>query len=111
MPRFGKDNQIGMTSSLDQIHIAPRTPKTTRSSYGDSENGQLGDEMELGLLGDEERRQAARGLEDMDDLHARDVKTAVTTEDKKAMVLLVVLCAYACHLYVFKDLTYCLYKI
>ena len=83
MPRFDKSNQIGMSSSLDQIHIAPRTPKSTRS-YGDSENGHLGDELELNLLGDEERRQAAMGLEEADGFQARD-KVSVSLEDKKTL--------------------------
>lgn len=105
MPLSGRDLQVGMSSSLDQIHIAPRTPRATRSSYGDSENGHLGDEVEMGLLGDEERRQAAQGLDDLDDVRAKDAKTVVTSEDKKAMALLIVLCMYTCSAFQARYLT------
>lgn len=82
-----------LTTSLESIAILPRTPRTPRSAdqrwrEGD---GDTIDEVELSLLGEDERRQAAQGAEE-------DVRPPDTTQkpfspkDKRAIALLVVLC-------------------
>ncbi|KAJ3490155.1 hypothetical protein NLI96_g1649 [Meripilus lineatus] len=81
-----------LTTSLESIAILPRTPRTPRSAdqrwrEGD---GDTIDEVELSLLGEDERRQAAQGAEE-------DVRPPDTTQkpfspkDKRAIALLVVL--------------------
>jgi hypothetical protein len=83
-----KSNRMAMTSSLDTIHIAPRTPKLSRHSPW---NGTVDEtEVELSLLGEEERHAAANGLDDVED--ELPLKRDVSSKDKRAMVLLVVLC-------------------
>lgn len=84
------DPSMAVSSSLDSIHVTPRTPITARSRAGLYENGENLEEVELSLLGDEERRQAARGLEEEE--LGYDPKRPISTKDKKAMVLLCVLC-------------------
>lgn len=77
---------MAVSSSLQNTHISPRTPKANRT-FEDVE-----DDMELSLLGEEERRQAAEGLEDVS---LRNVsKKPMSSKDKRAMVLLCVLCKF-----------------
>ena len=81
---------MAVSSSLQSIFISPRTPKTTRSvQNGDADS----DEVELALLGDEEREHAAMGL-DIEDIDTHAVKIPLSPKDKRAMVLLCVLCEY-----------------
>lgn len=73
----------GRTSSLalDRVQMHPRTPKTPITF----------DEVELQLLGEDDRRQAALGLSDeFPPVH--DPKRPFSARDKRAMVLLIVLC-------------------
>ncbi|KAJ7071432.1 acetyl-coenzyme A transporter 1-domain-containing protein [Mycena amicta] len=71
-----------VSSSLNGITVSPRTSKHThRTSTED-------DEVELSLLGEDERREAAHGL---DIEEQREQPHSLSSEDKKAMVLLCVL--------------------
>lgn len=59
------------------------------------QDGEPIDEVELSLLGEDERRQAAEGtsLEDeMDHLSQGGAQKVVSSKDKRAVVLLVILC-------------------
>ncbi|KAF7437200.1 hypothetical protein PC9H_004036 [Pleurotus ostreatus] len=71
-----------MTTSLDEIHISPRTPRMDQD--GD-------DELEMNLLGDEERRRAAPGFNGSARSHESETKRAISVRDKQGMVLLCVL--------------------
>jgi hypothetical protein len=91
MPPRTLDTTHAMSSSLDNVqHINPRTPRGNRSfGYDTTEE----DEVELTLLGEEERRQAALGLEEARE--SKEVKRPLSARDKRAMVLLSVLCMCA----------------
>jgi hypothetical protein len=81
---------MAVSSSLESIFVSPRTPKTPRTAQnGDTDT----DEVELALLGDEERERAAVGV-DGDEVDTQTTKRPLSTKDKKAMVLLCVLCEY-----------------
>jgi len=78
---------MAVSSSLHNNHILPRTLKSPR----DYVNGR-GDDVELTLLGEADRRQASVDLED-DTLPPRSPgKRPMSRKDKRAMVLLCVLC-------------------
>lgn len=84
---------MAVSSGLNTIHIAPRTPKTARSSWGG--NGTDENEVELSLLGEEEQMHAARGLEDAEEQGfpgVPEVKRPISNKDKRGMALLIVLC-------------------
>jgi hypothetical protein len=84
---------MAVSSSLNSIHISPRTPKTPktpRMGLDDAEEG-----VELTLLGEEERHQASRGLDDAEDAPSNS-KRAIGAKDKRGMVLLCVLCRFFC---------------
>ena len=80
---------MGVSSSLDSIFISPRTP-VARSPRPPLNGSADSEEVELSLLGEEERRQAATGI-DEDDVGYTS-KRPVSSKDKRAMVLLCVLC-------------------
>ena len=84
------------TTSLESIRILPRTPKTPRTSERwTPQDGEPIDEVELSLLGEDERRQAAEGaaLEDeMDHLSQGSAQKHMSAKDKRAVMLLVILC-------------------
>jgi len=83
MKKRSSREPMAVSSSLQSMHISPRTSKTPRT-FEDAE-----DDMELSLLGEEERRQAAQ---DMEDVSLRNVgKKPMSSKDKRAMVLLCVL--------------------
>lgn len=95
---FGPDDQLmkptptedlAVSSSLNSIHISPRTPRST-SRVAFDEAGE--DDVELSLLGDDERRQAAYGVDREYGSGVGDSKHPISAEDKRAMVLLCVLC-------------------
>lgn len=89
MPRSPR----GQTTSLESISIQPRTPKTPRSNGGPLWGQQDGvDEVELSLLGEEERLQAAQGLTLEQEYLAQSEKKFMSAKDKRAVVLLVILC-------------------
>ena len=82
-----------VTTSLDSVRILPRTPRTPRlgeqSRRASEDDAGAVDEVELSLLGEDERRQAALGLPSED---ASGSKRSLSTRDKKAMTLLIILC-------------------
>ncbi|PFH54736.1 hypothetical protein AMATHDRAFT_52526 [Amanita thiersii Skay4041] len=75
---------MAVSSSLNSIHISPRTPKTPRAIPEDDEEN-----VELSLLDDEQRREAAQDLDE--DEHTRQSKRKISAKDKRAMVLLCIL--------------------
>lgn len=83
---------MAVTSSLNTIHISPRTPKTPHSNMGGDD-----DDVELSLLNEAERLQSARAFPDEAHLLSDtepDVKRPISAKDKRGMVLLCVLCEY-----------------
>lgn len=95
-----------LSTSLESIQILPRTPKTPRS--GDQRwragDGDAIDEVELSLLGDEERRQAAQGTGEFVAPQPPTQKS-ISSKDKRAIALLVVLCMSAHPLHLNSSLT------
>jgi hypothetical protein len=83
-PNVPVGTSMATSTSLNSIHISPRTPKSPRMGLYDAEEG-----VELSLLGEEERREALRGVEDIPS------KRPIGAKDKRGMVLLCVLCECA----------------
>jgi MFS transporter, PAT family, solute carrier family 33 (acetyl-CoA transportor), member 1 len=92
----------GITTSLDSIQITPRTPRGLRPSVHADDDTEAhnfvggssldSDEVEMSLLDDDERRRARPGFADGNgQLHVSH-KAPLSLEDKRAMVLLCVLC-------------------
>jgi hypothetical protein len=82
---------MAVTSSLNSIHISPRTPRTPRPNVGDEEEN----DVELTLLNEEERLQSAQAFHDSDSMvsEIEDVsKRPISAKDRRGMVLLCVLC-------------------
>lgn len=78
-----------ISSSLESIHIPPRTPRSGRSMA----NGELREEVELSLLSEQERRDASLDEEDGEDyIRTPKSKPQLSGKDKRAMALLIVLC-------------------
>ena len=80
---------MAVTSSLNSIHISPRTPKTPRNVGGDDES-----DVELELLNEEQRFEADRDV-DEPVVHTPS-KKPISAKDKRSMVLLCVLCEIQC---------------
>ncbi|KJA29317.1 hypothetical protein HYPSUDRAFT_1076308 [Hypholoma sublateritium FD-334 SS-4] len=83
---------MAVTSSLNSIHISPRTPKTPRATMGTGDE----DDVELELLNEEERVQSARdfgyaGNGSSAEEHEDISKRPISPKDKRNMVLLCVL--------------------
>ncbi|KAF9569838.1 MFS general substrate transporter [Agrocybe pediades] len=81
---------MAVTSSLNSIHISPRTPRTPRPNMGDEDE----DDVELSLLNEEERNRSGQDFQD--DVSTvsepEDVsKRPISAKDKRGMVLLCVL--------------------
>lgn len=95
MPPKSLLDPMAISSSLDSIHISPRTPKTPRTPrIGMNGNRE---EVELSLLGEEERRLAAQGLDDEGELGyggGYESKRPAPNKDRKEMILLSVLCEF-----------------
>lgn len=74
-----------VSSSLDSIHIPPRTPRSHRIS-----NNEAIDEVELSLLTEEERKEAelANGYGNP----ASTKSKPMSGKDKRAIALLILLC-------------------
>jgi MFS transporter, PAT family, solute carrier family 33 (acetyl-CoA transportor), member 1 len=77
---------MAVTSSLNSIHISPRTPKTPRNVGGDDES-----DVELELLNEQERFEADRDVDEPVD-HTPPTKKPISAKDKRSMALLCVLC-------------------
>ncbi|KAF6766496.1 acetyl-coenzyme A transporter 1-domain-containing protein [Ephemerocybe angulata] len=84
MPRKAGPAPMAVTSSLNSIHISPRTPKTPRVAVEDE-----GSDVEMELLNEEERYQADRDVDEPVE-HAA-LKKPISAKDKRSMVLLCVL--------------------
>jgi len=87
----GSREPMAVSSSLNSIHISPRTPRTPRPNAGDGEEN----DVELTLLNEQERLQSAQAFHDSDSVvpEAEDVsKRPISAKDKRGMVLLCVLC-------------------
>ncbi|KAI0932743.1 hypothetical protein AcW1_000228 [Taiwanofungus camphoratus] len=85
-----------LATSLESIHIQPRTPKTPRSSRQrwTSIDGEHMDEVELSLLSEVERHEAEDGLtveEEQEYLGQPGAKGPVSSRDKRAIILLIIL--------------------
>ncbi|KAH9947960.1 MFS general substrate transporter [Amylocystis lapponica] len=86
----------GLTTSLESIQILPRTPRTPRTGQHawTVRDGRPIDEVELSLL-DEDERRSMDGLltveEEQDYLDQPVGKHPMSSRDKKAMVLLIIL--------------------
>jgi len=76
----------GTTSSMDTVRVQPRTQR--QGAY-DTE------EVELTLLEDDERHQAAIGVYDDHSLRASRPKPPMSTRDKRSMGLLCILCEFS----------------
>ncbi|EIW65052.1 MFS general substrate transporter [Trametes versicolor FP-101664 SS1] len=86
-------------TSLETIEVLPRTPITSRTprrgyaAWSADEDGHA-EEVELSLLGEEDRRQAASDLtleEEQAYLAQADGKRPFSSRDKRAIVLLIIL--------------------
>ncbi|KAK0246401.1 acetyl-coenzyme A transporter 1-domain-containing protein [Armillaria nabsnona] len=84
-------DSMARSSSLHSIHVTPRTPITSRSHHNTREEMENDAEegLEMSLLGEEERRRAARDVDE--DASDDELKHPMSTKDKRAMVLLCVL--------------------
>jgi hypothetical protein len=80
----------GMATGLNSIHITPRTPISARTPFANGHGDD--DELELSLLTGEERRSARVGAEEEVLELEYDPKRPISPKDKRAMVLLCVLC-------------------
>ena len=85
-------------TSLQSIEILPRTPRTPATARRGRAHASddADDEVELSLLSESDRRAAASDMtleEEQAYLSQADVKKAISSRDKRAMVLLTILCA------------------
>jgi len=80
---------MAVSSSLDSIFISPRTPRTPKSSRL-GVNGDI-DDVELSLLDEGDRLQAAGDSDDAGEEPHGDAKRPISSKDKRGMVLLCVL--------------------
>ncbi|KAM5534345.1 hypothetical protein V8D89_011938 [Ganoderma adspersum] len=84
-----------LATSLESIEIVPRTPRTARRPHGHGgRTPEDVNEVELSLLNDEERRAAAADLtldEEQAYLAQADGKRPMSSRDKQAIVLLIIL--------------------
>ncbi len=96
MPRPFDLSSPGISTSLDGVQITPRTPRPVRPKYADEDDMLVGgdvEEVEMSLLSKDERRSADPGLADGNGYLEDMQKAPISLEDKRAMVLLCVLCA------------------
>jgi len=87
-------DSMAVSSSLNTLHVNPSTPIISRpQNRMPFENGE--DDLELNLLGENERREARQGVEEPDSDSTDDAaKRPISSKDKRAMVLLCVLCKW-----------------
>jgi MFS transporter, PAT family, solute carrier family 33 (acetyl-CoA transportor), member 1 len=87
---------MAVSSGLNAIHIAPRTPRISKLQWNGVEEDDT-QEVELSLLDEEERLQAARGLgqtEEQGYVGGLDSKHPLSAKDQRGMALLIVLCEH-----------------
>jgi hypothetical protein len=88
----------GISTSLGSVQITPRTPRSARPKYEDVDDSLVdGDveEVEMSLLSADERSRAESGFTNGDGyLGDKQKAPIISLEDKRAMVLLCVLCAW-----------------
>jgi hypothetical protein len=76
-----------VSTTLDSVQITPRTPRVVRSNHADAED------VEMSLLGEDDRRRADAGFADGNG-HLEANKAPLSPEDKRAMALLCILCEW-----------------
>ena len=87
----------GVSTSLDSVQITPRTPRVVRPKYADADDlvaGEDAEEVEMNLLSGYERSCAEPGFADENGYIEAKHKAPLSLEDKRAMVLLCVLCTW-----------------
>jgi hypothetical protein len=87
----------GVSTSLDGVQITPRTPRAVRPKYADVDDLVVGidaQEVEMSLLSGDERSRAEPGFADGNGYIESKHKAPFSLEDKRAMVLLCVLCTW-----------------
>jgi hypothetical protein len=84
-----KGSRVTKSSSLDTVRIIPRTPKTNIPMKEWDAND--GDDVELNLLDENARHEASNGFVE-DYGGGLESKRPLSSKDKRAMVLLVLLC-------------------
>ena len=88
-----------IATSLESIEVVPRTPVTARRGYSHDPRTPDGvNEVELSLLGEEERHAAASDLtleEEQAYLAQADGQKSMSARDKQAIVLLIILCMFS----------------
>ena len=88
----------GISTSLNSVQITPRTPHVVRPKYAegiDSLTSGDAEEVEMSLLSGDERSRAEPGFTNPDGyLEDKHKAPIISLEDKRAMVLLCVLCAW-----------------
>jgi hypothetical protein len=88
----------GVSTSRDSVQITPRTPRYVRPKYPEVDESLVGrdvEEVELSLLSADERSRAEHGFANGDGyLEDKQKAPIISLEDKRAMVLLCVLCAW-----------------
>lgn len=82
-----KSRPEALATSLESISVQPRTPRAR--AWGEDEQM---DEVELSLLD-------KGGQEDEDGTGEKGVKRPMSTRDKRAVVLLIILCEWAIYAY------------
>ncbi|KAJ6542083.1 acetyl-coenzyme A transporter 1-domain-containing protein [Mycena vulgaris] len=95
-PVLGDSLSVSSTS-FQNIALSPRTPRSTVYRKFEAGLDGLGeeDEDELALLDEDERRQYARGFDLDDGFGPINRPQPVSSEDKRAMALLCVLCMFS----------------
>ena len=86
---------MAVTSSLDGSHASPRTPIVARPHSNRLGLEDDGEDVELNLLNEDERLRAREGLEPASDEISE--KRPISGKDKRAMVLLSILCGFSVH--------------
>lgn len=88
----------GISTSLDSVQITPRTPRIVRPNYAEVDDSLVSgdaEEVEMSLLSRDERSRAEPGFTNGDGyLEDKQKAPIISLEDKRAMVLLCVLCAW-----------------
>jgi len=89
----------GVSTSLDSVQITPRTPHAVvRPKYAEVDDSLVGgdaEDVEMSLLSGGERSRAEPGFTNgYGYLEGKDKTPIISLEDKRAMVLLCVLCAW-----------------